>query len=61
MLVGQDSDDQYYMVGSFIDKEIFSIHWIHGKMREGVVKASQNAQSFETMCQYTIEYPILCY
>ena len=61
VVMGKDADDNLDLTGCFIDKDMFSIHWINGKMREGVIKASKSAQSFETMCQYIVEYPILCY
>ena len=54
-------DEQDDITGCFIDREDFSIHWIHAKVKDGEVKASKKAQSFETMCQYRIEYPMLCF
>jgi len=34
------------LVGCFIDRENYSIHWIHEKIERGLVKVSKSAQSF---------------
>ena len=57
----QLKDEQDDITGCFIDRKDHSIHWIHAKIKDGEVKVSKKAQSFETLCQYRIEYPILCF
>ena len=60
MVMWKDAEGNLDLTGCFIDKEIFSIHWVYGKMREGI-SPNTRTQSFETMCEYTVEYPMLCY
>ena len=47
------------MAGCFINRDDYSIHWIHEKFKGG--KRGKNSQSFSTLPQHQIDYPILCF
>ena len=48
-----------HLSGCLIDKQQFSIHWIHEYLSSP--KPGKNMQTFGTLPHYFIDYPILCY
>ena len=51
-----DDDD---IIGCFIDKDEYSVHWFHTKTSRD--RSSKSYQSVETMPVYALEYPILAF
>ena len=53
------STDNNKIFGSFLDKDVFAVHWYHESISEN--KAGRTYQTEGTTPIFTVEYPILSY